>query len=69
MVIASCAEAAEAMVIVKGAFCVNGGLLESVALNVREVLATVAVGVPAIEPVAGFSDNPAGSVPETSAQE
>lgn len=44
------------------------GVVESVAWKVKEALVAEAVGVPLISPVAGFSVNPAGSVPEVSAK-
>jgi hypothetical protein len=51
------------MVRVRLADCVRAGLLESVTLNVRGVLLTAAVGVPAMAPVDPFKVKPAGSVP------
>ena len=44
------------------------GLLESVTVKVSEVALAVAVGVPAIAPVAAFRVRPAGSVPEVNDQ-
>ena len=58
----------EAMVSVSVADALCAGLLESVAMKVSEVLATAVVGVPAMAPVAPFSDSPAGNVPLVSDQ-
>lgn len=44
------------------------GVLESVTSNVRGALATKAVGVPVIAPVASFSVSPAGKIPLISDQ-
>jgi hypothetical protein len=44
------------------------GLLESVTVNVRATWFATALGVPATTPVVGFSERPAGSVPDVSVQ-
>jgi hypothetical protein len=53
---------------VRLAVCVRAGLLESVALKVRGVLATAAEGVPVMAPVEASSVKPAGRVPLVSDQ-
>jgi hypothetical protein len=50
------------------AVCVRAGLLESVTLNVRGVLATEAEGVPVMAPIEAFRVKPAGRAPMVSDQ-
>jgi hypothetical protein len=59
---------ADEMVRVKVAVCVRAGLLESVTLKVRGVLATDAEGVPLMAPVEAFRVKPVGSEPLVSDQ-
>jgi hypothetical protein len=56
------------MVRVKVAVCVRAGLLESVTLKERGVLATDAEGVPVMAPVEAFRVKPVGSEPLVSDQ-
>ena len=56
------------MVRVRAALCVRAGLLESVTMKVRGVLATAAEGVPVMAPVEAFRVKPAGRVPLVSDQ-
>jgi hypothetical protein len=51
------------IVSVRFAVCVRAGLLESVTLKVRGVLATDVEGVPLIAPVEAFRVKPAGRDP------
>ena len=51
------------IVSVRFAVCVRAGLLESVTLKVRGVLATEAEGVPVMAPVEAFRVKPAGREP------
>jgi hypothetical protein len=61
-------EGVAAIVNVSAAVCVRAGLLESVTLRERGVLATDAEGVPVMAPVEAFRIKPVGSEPLVSDQ-
>jgi hypothetical protein len=53
----------EEMVMARLTDLLCAGLLESVTVNVGELVIALAAGVPLIKPVAAFSDNPTGKEP------